>query len=228
MPRVSQEHLDARRRQILEAAVACFARNGFHQTTMQDIFRAAELSPGAVYRYFPSKAAIVQAIAAEAQATAIRVVFGGPGGPPPPLADAGTRPYAAIREIPLGEEGDRVRLAVQLFAEAVRDPEIAEHVRGVTDIARAGMGAVIRAAQDRGEVDPALDPEALARAVVALFHGFLLQRAWYGEEADERGYIAAVHALLSGAVAGPGAAEPAEEPALRGAPRGDEPDAAPR
>ncbi|TML76063.1 MAG: helix-turn-helix transcriptional regulator, partial [Actinobacteria bacterium] len=37
MPRVSDEHLDARRRQIIDAAIVCFARDGFHRATMQDV-----------------------------------------------------------------------------------------------------------------------------------------------------------------------------------------------
>jgi AcrR family transcriptional regulator len=50
MPKVSRAHLDARRRQILDAAAACFAQQGFHRTTMQDVVRRARLSPGAIYR----------------------------------------------------------------------------------------------------------------------------------------------------------------------------------
>ena len=41
MPKVTEEHVAARRRQILSAALSCFAREGFHRTTMQDIFREA-------------------------------------------------------------------------------------------------------------------------------------------------------------------------------------------
>ena len=52
MPKVSQAHLDARRRQILDAAIECFAREGFHQTIMQDIVTQSALSPGAIYTYF--------------------------------------------------------------------------------------------------------------------------------------------------------------------------------
>ena len=55
MPRVSDEHLAARRQQILDAARACFLRNGFHATSMQDVIGEAGLSVGAVYRYFKSK-----------------------------------------------------------------------------------------------------------------------------------------------------------------------------
>ena len=50
MPKVSEEHLDARRRQIVDAAIVCFVRKGFHRATMQDICREAGLSAGAVDR----------------------------------------------------------------------------------------------------------------------------------------------------------------------------------
>src|ERR687892_1283375 len=65
MPKVTEEHLAARRRQILDAALVCFSRRGFHQTSMQAIFEESGLSPGAVYRYFKSKEEIVEAIATE-------------------------------------------------------------------------------------------------------------------------------------------------------------------
>ena len=55
MPKVSEEYKEARRQEILDAAIRCFSRNGFHKTTMQDIYDESGLSPGAVYRYFKSK-----------------------------------------------------------------------------------------------------------------------------------------------------------------------------
>lgn len=65
MARVSQAHLDARRRQILDAAALCFARNGFHATSMQDVLKEADLSAGAVYRYFSGKEELIAAIVSE-------------------------------------------------------------------------------------------------------------------------------------------------------------------
>jgi AcrR family transcriptional regulator len=61
MPKVSPEYLEARKNEILDAAFACFRRRGFHQTTMQDIYRETGLSPGAVYHYFRSKEEIIAA-----------------------------------------------------------------------------------------------------------------------------------------------------------------------
>ena len=62
MPRVSEEHLERRRQQIVDAAQRCFARRGFHQSSMQDVFAESGLSAGAVYRYFKSKDELVAAL----------------------------------------------------------------------------------------------------------------------------------------------------------------------
>src|SRR3954451_17911259 len=63
VPRVSEEHLIARRDQILDAARVCFLSKGLHNTSMQDLIQEAGLSVGAVYRYFKSKNDIIAAIA---------------------------------------------------------------------------------------------------------------------------------------------------------------------
>src|SRR5947209_817995 len=54
-----------RRRQILLAAMVCFAKRGFHQTSMQDISAEAGISVGLIYRYFENKEAVIAAIAEE-------------------------------------------------------------------------------------------------------------------------------------------------------------------
>src|SRR6516165_12628 len=63
VPKVSQQYRDARRDQILDAARRCFLRDGFHATSMQDLFAEASLSSGAFYRYFASKDDVIIAIA---------------------------------------------------------------------------------------------------------------------------------------------------------------------
>src|ERR671914_2805432 len=55
----AEEPTGERRTQILEAAARSFVRSGFHRTTMQDVAAEAGMSPGNLYRYFPSKDAIV-------------------------------------------------------------------------------------------------------------------------------------------------------------------------
>jgi AcrR family transcriptional regulator len=69
MPKVTQEHRDARRRQILAAAREVFADKGFTQTSTGEIVAASGLSTGAVYSYFPSKNDLVAAVCEDAGLT---------------------------------------------------------------------------------------------------------------------------------------------------------------
>src|SRR3974390_1223522 len=63
MPKISQAQKDARRQQILAAAVRCFSRDGFHATTTADIVRESGVSQGTLYLYFTTKDEIVAALA---------------------------------------------------------------------------------------------------------------------------------------------------------------------
>ena len=63
---MSQSLIDVnpdRRTQILEAAMACFAKRGFHQASMHDISVEAGISVGLIYRYFANKEAVISAMA---------------------------------------------------------------------------------------------------------------------------------------------------------------------
>src|SRR3954469_16123298 len=64
MPQVSPEPSLDRRTQILDAAVICFAKRGFHQASMHDISAEAGISVGLIYRYFKSKEEVIAAMAA--------------------------------------------------------------------------------------------------------------------------------------------------------------------
>lgn len=63
MPKLSNQATEQRQRHILNAAMRCFSHLGYHATTMRHILAEAQLSAGAVYNYYPSKEAILQAIA---------------------------------------------------------------------------------------------------------------------------------------------------------------------
>jgi AcrR family transcriptional regulator len=177
VPRVSQEHLSARRRQIMEAAIACFARAGFHRTTMKDIVEESRLSAGAFYRYFDSKEDIVAAIAEEHHAPEAAVLSA--------TAD-GTDPVETLRRLvdaSLGRLSEAAeqrwrRVTVQLWAEALRDERIMQVVRSGLDGPLEALAAVIRKGQRTGQLAEGLDPDAMARVCAAIFQGLVLQQAW--------------------------------------------------
>src|SRR5215212_379186 len=62
-PALPESSLVDRPAQILEAAIACFAKRGFHQTSMHDISTEAGVSVGLIYRYFANKEAVIAAMA---------------------------------------------------------------------------------------------------------------------------------------------------------------------
>ncbi len=62
MPKIAEETRAARRDQIIAAAVACFARAGYHATTMADVAARAGVSKGTPYLYLESKEALFLAL----------------------------------------------------------------------------------------------------------------------------------------------------------------------
>jgi len=195
MPKVSRAHLDARRRQVLDAAAACFAQQGFHRTTMQDVVRRARLSPGAIYRYFASKDDIIEAIAAERHARELAAIAaaGDASRTGAALATLARALFAPLRE---AEERAQRRVGVQIWAEALRAPRIHALVRRGVDEPRKRLARLVREAQRRGELPPAVDPDAFARVMIALFQGFVLQQAWDPAVRVDP-YLAVVDALVA-------------------------------
>jgi AcrR family transcriptional regulator len=63
MPRVSQDHLDARRRQILDGSRICFARYGYEGATVRRLEEATGLSRGAIFHHFRDKESLFLALA---------------------------------------------------------------------------------------------------------------------------------------------------------------------
>ena len=180
MPRVSQDHLDARRQQIIDGARRCFLRNGFHTTSMQDIIREVNLSAGALYRYFPSKNDLMAAIAADAMAQ-IREAFAPilEADPPPTLDVAFTQLGQTIQR--MDEEQGVARMAVQLWGEAVRSPELAERLRELILAIRVLALRLVRTYQARGEISSEVPAEAVAPILMGIMPGFMLQHVLFGD-----------------------------------------------
>ena len=74
MPRVSQDHLDARRRQILDGSRVCFARYGYEGATVRRLEEATRLSRGAIFHHFRDKESLFLALAEEDAARMADVV----------------------------------------------------------------------------------------------------------------------------------------------------------
>jgi AcrR family transcriptional regulator len=199
MPRVSAEHLAARRQQILDAARRRFARDGFHATSMQQVIAEAGLSVGAVYRYFPSKSDLIVAIAQQmadgiaAQLTTIA------GDPDRSLTDV---MEAAVGVVDSNTGPDGVLpLVIQVWAEAQRDPALkamVTHIYGELVTVYEGIAAHGIA---RGELPADADAAAVGPALAALLVGYGILRLMTGK-VDLTSYRAGLRAILDSPATG--------------------------
>jgi AcrR family transcriptional regulator len=197
VPRLTEARRAAQRQRVLDAALACFDRRGFHRTTMQDIVRESDLSPGAIYGYFDSKEAIVEAVAAERHQVEHALLAGALKSPDPidGMKTFVTEYFAWLDD---RRERQRRRVAVQVWAEALHDPRM----RASVDEGLAPLRSVVRAvrtAQRKKKIAATLHPEGFARVVLALIQGFVLQQAWESR-VDIAGYrdtmLAALERLM--------------------------------
>jgi TetR/AcrR family transcriptional regulator, transcriptional repressor of aconitase len=195
MPRVTAAYLARRRAHILEAAARCFAREGFHRTTMQHIVREARLSPGALYRYFASKEDMVAAIASERHA-AERALFESTD-EEGALAGVAELARAFLGRLGRPQEREWRRVTVQLWGEALRNPRVMKVVRSGLDGPLRRLAARLRAGQRDGSVARDVDTAATARVAAAVFEGLVLQQAWEPRLPVDR-FVRAVERLLEG------------------------------
>jgi TetR/AcrR family transcriptional regulator, transcriptional repressor of aconitase len=172
MPKVSAEHLANRRQQILDAAADCFARNGFHRTSMQDVVKESGLSAGLIYRYFTGKDDMIVAIVEDWHARRTKQLS-----TEDPLAG-----YLDILKALAGKESARERnLSMQAWAETIRDDRIRDLARQGVDEQRAAFEDVV--------------PDGMIRVLVAIHQGLLLQASW-DENLDVEAFLDSVRELV--------------------------------
>ena len=160
------------RRRVLDAAIACFTRSGFHGTSMHELCTEAGMSPGALYRYFPSKEAIIIAIVEEERAARASLLAC--------LDDAPSfvEGLAAMGHCLFSGEMPMVcvELGPEISAEASRNPVLKAKFDEVEDEMTQAIQRAFLAAQARGEIDPAIDADAALLMINAIGDGLLLRQ----------------------------------------------------
>ena len=161
------------RQRVIDAAVACFARSGFHGASMQEICAEAGMSPGALYRYFPSKVSIIAAIA-DAERVEHAAFFDR-------MAEA-EDPVEALASIGIDTleqctAGPKSALAAETMAEAIRNPEVRNTFGRNMAEARTVVVAALKRGQASGMVDPTLDVETACEVIMALGDGLGIHQA---------------------------------------------------
>lgn len=194
MPKVSKEYSETRRRQIIDAAYRCFARKGFHQTTMRDIYEEAKLSPGAVYHYFESKDEIIQASFDFDYQRSLDLFR---------TAIASDDPIKALDNLLdfflHGLKGAAAlgagRVNVQGWGEALVNPRVQETIQRVVNSNCDALSQVIVKAQEAEQIDKSLDPRSVSQLLLSVYYGLELQLA-LDPDLDVDKYTAAAKSLL--------------------------------
>jgi AcrR family transcriptional regulator len=172
MRRANAQLQSDRRTEILDAAERCFARSGFHQASMQEICAEAGMSPGNLYRYFPSKEALIAGISERNRTDAVAS-----------FASVDDAPdfFAALGELARQYLVDRteaeVGLCAEIMSESRRNSEIARLYQGVEREIRERISAMLRSAVERGEVRADLDVDSAASILMVLGDGISWRRS---------------------------------------------------
>lgn len=160
-----------RREQILRAAMICFARRGFHQTSMHDISAEAGISVGLIYRYFENKDAVISAMADEHKREIHEVLERAR------LAPSLLEAFEIIFTWDCSENAPQVVSAfvVDLFAEAGRNPGVADLVRDVARTAMDGVTDLIARSPEANHLPYDLQPREIAEMIFAVNDGMLMR-----------------------------------------------------
>ncbi len=177
MPKINAQQREARRDRLLAAALKCFSRDGFHQTTTADIVRESGVSQGTLYLYFKSKDDLIAALADDRhQHEAALNALAEHEEDPLKSILALVRLYAErLSDI---SQSDALRVSLQGWAEALRNERVRIGVLEGVSHARTALVRVIRRGQRTGAFRRDLDAEAMASLLVAIFQGFVLRAVW--------------------------------------------------
>lgn len=161
---------ESRRQQILDAACERVRQSGFHGASMADIAKAAGLSVGQIYRYFENKEAIIAAIVAQDLAE-MRDKFDEMESRPGTLRDAidDHLPEAVDKCF----DPRRAALALEVVAEAARNPKVAAIVRAA-DLQERELARTMMERDRRPEWSEA-EFQARCEVVGLLFDGLLMR-----------------------------------------------------
>jgi TetR/AcrR family transcriptional regulator, repressor for uid operon len=190
MPKLKPVTQRARREHILDAAEVCFARAGFHRTTMQDICKEALISPGALYVYFNSKEDLIAGLAERdrsdfaerfADLSAATDLMQS-------LSDLGNHYFDE-------EPAHKRTMCLEIGLESTRNPKVGEIYRSVDRYVHGSFEKLFAALQAEGRIAPDVDIPTLTKLFSVIGDGMFMRRA-LDPTFDARALVPAVMALI--------------------------------
>jgi AcrR family transcriptional regulator len=198
VPKLKPEELESRHREIVDAARRCFLRNGFHQTTTDDICHEASITPGGLYHYFRSKDEVIAAVIQASAHEAVQRLSA--------LADDAANTRSSIRALAgsftdtmRGSEIDGfTRLDVDVWAESLRNEKLAEITKEGWAVRRDWLRGLIVNAIDEGVYASDVDPTGLANLIMSIWIGLRMGRLLWGDDFNAEETMKALFLMHSG------------------------------
>ena len=199
MSKVSEAHLDARRRSIIDAACRAFSEKGVETATMAEVAAMAGISAGAIYRYFENKDALARACLSESSEAILDQWAASPDS----------------SQDPARELSNFARLTFKLLNEPTQRPDTILHLERLLTLARDedesalselraefakitfGIESRLKLAQKAGQLAPNMDAHALAGMLFSLYWGARIAKL-VDPGADTDSQIEAVSQVLWG------------------------------
>jgi AcrR family transcriptional regulator len=178
VPKIAEEARAARRDQIIAAAAECFARSGYHATTMADIAEAAGVSKGTPYLYFPSKEALFIALYEEWDCGLAARIDAAVGDLPEPAHPSPRAVLAAVASAIAAHVLDNpqtCRVLMEATTLAAYEPAIAAKVQASNAGSHDQLTGLFQAGIAAGEWAPGTDPALHARLFMAGLYGLMAQ-----------------------------------------------------
>jgi AcrR family transcriptional regulator len=167
-----RETEEIRRQQILESAIKCISRHGYHQTTMDDIASEAGLSKGALYWYFKSKDEILAAMC-KLQCDEHLQILSHFAEQKMPVKELALRTGDKILEL-LINEPEQCKMSFEFWALTDENRQVKEAHSEVHKIWQETVSNLIKSGIKKGEIKPNVNVKELSIALLAIFDGIII------------------------------------------------------
>ena len=177
MPKLKPEELETRRREIIDAARACFLRTGFHKTTTDDICREASITPGGLYHYFGSKEELIAAVIDRSAQTAVdrmRNLVSEAMNAESAFRQVGSFFFQAMQD---GEIDNATRLELEIWVEGLKNDKLFDKSKKAWAMRMKWLEALVTRGIEEGIYDAeVVEPRAMASLLIAVWLGLRMGR----------------------------------------------------
>ncbi len=191
MPKLKPDTQRARREHILDAAELCFARSGFHRTTMQDICKEAQVSPGALYVYFASKEDLIAGLV-ERDRSEFQERFAQVSEAPDFMQALSEIGHHYFEEAP----AHKCALCIEIGVESTRNERVGEIYRSVDRYVEECFEKLFAHLAEEGRIAPDLDIPTVAKVFSVIGDGLFWRRA-VEPDFDSKAVVGGAMALVS-------------------------------